>query len=99
MKAIQRNFIIWKDYDAYTAHNNTFDVGNTTAQALDRRVGLDDLYSNGNGSLMRIAPLIFIDCTEEEIAQASAILMLILTQKKLVFCLLKLEKNYLRGNL
>lgn len=54
LKAIQRNFVIWKDYDAYTAHNNTFDVGNTTAQALDRRVGLDDLYSNGNGSLMRL---------------------------------------------
>ena len=73
LKAIQRNFVIWKDYDAYTAHNNTFDVGNTTAQALDRRKGLDDLYSNGNGSLMRIAPLIFIDCTDEEIAQVSAI--------------------------
>lgn len=43
LKAIQRNFVIWKDYDAYTAHNNTFDVGNTTAQALDRRKGLDEL--------------------------------------------------------
>lgn len=73
LKAILRNFVIWKDYDAYTAHSNTFDVGNTTAQALDRRKGLDDLYSNGNGSLMRIAPLIFIDCTDEEIAQVSAI--------------------------
>ena len=65
--------LIWKDYDAYTAHNNTFDVGNTTAQALDRRKGFDDLYSNGNGSLMRISPLIFVDCTDEEISNVSAI--------------------------
>ena len=73
LKAILRNFVIWKDYDAYTAHNNTFDVGNTTAQALDRRKGFDDLYSNGNGSLMRISPLIFVDCTDEEISNVSAI--------------------------
>lgn len=65
--------LIWKDYDSYTAHNNTFDVGNTTAQALDRRKGFDDLYSNGNGSLMRISPLIFVDCTDEEISNVSAI--------------------------
>ena len=97
LKAIQRNFVIWKDYDAYTAHNNTFDVGNTTAQALDRRIGLGDLYSNGNGSLMRIAPLIFIDCTEEEIAQVSAITHA--HQYSIEACILyvKIGKELLKG--
>lgn len=61
-------------YDAkYTANNEVFDVGNTTQLALDQGHGLDDYYSNGNGSLMRILPLAFTDATDDEIRTVSAI--------------------------
>ena len=62
-----------QDSNKESAVDRAANVGNTTAQALERRAGLNDLYSNGNGSLMRISPLIFVDCTDEEIAQVSAI--------------------------
>ncbi|SHH71263.1 ADP-ribosylglycohydrolase [Caloranaerobacter azorensis DSM 13643] len=64
-------------YDAYwTPHNVTFGVGNTTKEAICRisrgvnpeQAGLDDEYSNGNGSLMRVLPLAFYlkDVEDEE---------------------------------
>jgi ADP-ribosylglycohydrolase len=57
----------WLNHNQYTAHGEVFDVGNTTAQAIDNynsgysisECGRDDIYSNGNGSLMRIIPLAF----------------------------------------
>ena len=46
--------------DGYrTAHGVCFDIGGTTRQALDAGQGLSGESSNGNGSLMRIAPLAF----------------------------------------
>lgn len=57
----------WYDNAAYTAHGKVFDVGNATAKAIERlkkgvapeRAGGADEKDNGNGSLMRIAPLTF----------------------------------------
>lgn len=61
-------------YDAkYTANNEVFDVGNTTRIALQQESGMDDYYSNGNGSLMRILPLAFTEATDDEIRAVSAI--------------------------
>lgn len=76
LNAISKNFVRWLDDGYWTAWGNVFDVGGTTRIAIERLKkgvqpdlagGTDDL-SNGNGSLMRIAPLLFylIDKTVEE---------------------------------
>ncbi len=63
-----RRFVKWQDESYWTAHGRVFDIGVTTAEALQRvrrgaepvQAGGQDEYSNGNGSLMRILPLTFI---------------------------------------
>lgn len=60
-------FIEWYDRAAYTPHGKVFDVGNATAEAIKRlkkgvapeKAGGSGERDNGNGSLMRIAPLAF----------------------------------------
>ncbi len=59
-------FCDWEENAAYTAGDETFDIGVTTSQALYNyqrgkpamECGLKDASSNGNGSLMRIIPAI-----------------------------------------
>ena len=70
---IRDKFCSWLYEDAYTAEDETFDVGTTTRMALQSGEGLKDYFSNGNGSLMRILPLAFFDVTDEEIKKVSAI--------------------------
>ena len=70
---IRKNFESWFYNDEFTADGETFDVGNTTRMAISQGHGLDDYYSNGNGSLMRILPLAFTDADDEEIEKVSAI--------------------------
>lgn len=70
---IRKKFCNWLYEDAYTAEDETFDVGTTTRMALQSGEGLKDYFSNGNGSLMRILPLAFFDVTDEEIMKVSAI--------------------------
>jgi ADP-ribosyl-[dinitrogen reductase] hydrolase len=60
-------FLCWHDENYWTAHGQVFDIGIATADALQQlRKGISPLksggtseYSNGNGSLMRILPLVF----------------------------------------
>jgi ADP-ribosyl-[dinitrogen reductase] hydrolase len=62
-----RRFVNWQDKSYWTAHGRVFDIGIATAEALQRvrrgvaplQAGGKDEYSNGNGSLMRILPLVF----------------------------------------
>ncbi len=64
---IGKNFVSWRYSNCWTPLGNVFDIGNATQEAIDRlRSGIQpDLAggngetSNGNGSLMRIAPLLF----------------------------------------
>ena len=71
---ISRNFIKWKNEAYWTAHDELFDIGITTRHAIlrlqqimeeERYEELKDLKyhanerDNGNGSLMRIIPLLF----------------------------------------
>lgn len=64
---IAKNFVLWYDYGFWAAHNEVFDVGIATAQAIQRLkngtpallAGNTEEKSNGNGSLMRILPLAF----------------------------------------
>jgi ADP-ribosylglycohydrolase len=64
---IVRNFVRWYDEAAFTAHGTVFDIGISTAKAIGRlksgtapdKAGCAGVNENGNGSLMRIAPLVF----------------------------------------
>lgn len=64
---IAKSFISWLYYNHWTATGSVFDVGFTTRDSIDRlKEGVSPLISgglfedtNGNGSLMRILPLIF----------------------------------------
>jgi ADP-ribosyl-[dinitrogen reductase] hydrolase len=67
LNTLARNFIRWQDEGYWTAGGNVFDIGGTTRAAIERlkkgvqpeAAGGTDDFSNGNGSLMRISPLIF----------------------------------------
>lgn len=64
-------------YEGYmTPNNECFDVGNTTIKAIENRkylnkdgidCGLKDIGSNGNGSLMRISPIVVKTIKEDDI--------------------------------
>ncbi|KUG08797.1 ADP-ribosylglycohydrolase family protein [Solirubrum puertoriconensis] len=77
----------WYFENFWTPHGSVFDIGITTREALRRLkadpdlilAGGTDEYSNGNGSLMRILPLVFykpeksLQCRFQLIADVSAI--------------------------
>jgi ADP-ribosylglycohydrolase len=64
---IARNFLLWYEHGVFTAHGNVFDIGRTTAKAIrnlkagtaPEKAGGSNANENGNGGLMRIAPLVF----------------------------------------
>ena len=66
-------FRAWIDDGAYAIDGVVFDYGNTTARALAAGTGCAGERDNGNGSLMRIAPLAFTDATDDEVRAVSAI--------------------------
>ena len=65
LKDIMMNFYYWLKETKYTPHGEVFDAGRTCIKAVINfskgvgvdKCGLDDIYSNGNGSLMRIYPI------------------------------------------
>lgn len=67
LRQVADNFMRWWREDYWTARGEVFDIGNTTQIALQNiqngedlaQCGCDDFYSNGNGALMRILPLVF----------------------------------------
>lgn len=67
LNIIGQNFVKWCYHNYWTPRGNVFDIGIATRQAIDRLAkgvqpdlaGGFDVYSNGNGSLMRILPLVF----------------------------------------
>ena len=67
LQGVARRFVDWYDHAAYTPHGMVFDVGNATSRAIERlKQGVEptlaggrEEWDNGNGSLMRIAPLVF----------------------------------------
>ena len=74
-------FLDWYEQGEYTPFGETFDIGNTTRAVLEEykrtgnplECGRSDQYSNGNGSLMRILPLAFLDVSDETIEKVSAL--------------------------
>ena len=67
LNTIGQNFVKWQQENFWTARGHVFDIGNATQQAIARLAqgerpdlaGSFDESSNGNGSLMRILPLLF----------------------------------------
>ena len=67
LNTIAQNFVNWCYSNYWTPRGNVFDIGIATQQAIDRLAkgerpelaGGFDISSNGNGSLMRISPLLF----------------------------------------
>ncbi|WP_396168917.1 ADP-ribosylglycohydrolase family protein [Flavobacterium sp.] len=67
LNTIGQNFINWYYNNYWTPRGNVFDIGIATRQAIDRLAkgeqpelaGGFEASSNGNGSLMRILPLLF----------------------------------------
>ncbi len=75
LKEIAHKFVLWKNEMYWTPHGEVFDIGITTSRAISKLDSLlkkedyDKLHSlksfvddqtNGNGSLMRILPLLFL---------------------------------------
>lgn len=67
LQVLASNFVKWLHEGYWTATGQTFDVGITTREAISNitkgvkpeLAGRTDEHSNGNGSLMRILPLLF----------------------------------------
>ena len=70
---IRKRFLSWLRENAFTANGEVFDIGHATYEALTSGKPCEGERSNGNGSLMRILPLAFVECTDEEIRAVSAI--------------------------
>ena len=70
---IRKRFEDWYYRGKYAVGGKVFDCGNTVATAIGQKRGCEGERSNGNGSLMRIAPLAFTDVTDEEVWAVSAI--------------------------
>jgi ADP-ribosylglycohydrolase len=74
-------FLRWCNTGHWAAHGRVFDIGIATQRALDRismgmpseEAGGRDLYSNGNGSLMRILPVVLASLDIELIEFADRI--------------------------
>ncbi len=66
LQGIADNFVKWLNHNYWTPRGTVFDVGITTSRAIRRLekgcspdlAGETDVSSNGNGSLMRILPLL-----------------------------------------
>jgi ADP-ribosylglycohydrolase len=71
---IARNFVKWYNEAAFTAHGVVFDIGISTLKAINRlkagvapeKAGCAGVSENGNGSLMRIAPLVLYLAGKQE---------------------------------
>ena len=74
LKDLMDEFSEWLFNAKYTQYNDTFDFGNTTFKALENykqgisaeKCGGRSERDNGNGSLMRILPLAFIENIDDE---------------------------------
>lgn len=67
LNELSNRFINWKNFAYWTAHDEVFDMGIATSAAIHKlAMGIDPVLAggggegdNGNGSLMRILPILF----------------------------------------
>ena len=109
--SIMNGFCEWFFGGLYTPYGNVFDVGNTTRIAIQRyetnrhfpyalkpeMSGGISITDNGNGSLMRILPLAFVECRDEEIANVSALTHAHEISKTACIIYITIAKNLLNG--
>lgn len=78
---IAKNFEKWLYEGEFTPFGRTIGIGRTTREGIKnftktnnpKTSGLTGIRDNGNGSLMRILPLIFLDVDEKDIKNVSSI--------------------------
>lgn len=79
---IMLKFCRWFYASEFTPHGKVFDVGNTTEIAISTyfntttpadRCGGEGYMDNGNGSLMRILPLAFMNCNDSDVYRVSSL--------------------------
>lgn len=98
VRDMRKRFVSWLHEGAYTPDSNAFDVGNTVATALSEGRGCEGERSNGNGSLMRIAPLAYTNADDDEVRAASAITHAHRISTESCVCFVKLVRNLVSGN-
>ena len=98
VRDMRRRFESWLHEGAYTPDGNAFDVGNATRTALAEGRGCEGERSNGNGSLMRIAPLAYTTADDDEVRAASAITHAHRISTESCVCFVKLIRNLVGGN-
>lgn len=72
-KDIYRKFKSWYEEGAFTQYGEVFDIGIATRRAIRTGKGQCGERDNGNGSLMRILPVAFTDCSDVETRIVSSI--------------------------
>lgn len=78
---IMRNFYRWLYEKEFTPYGDVFDVGGATRRAIERyaagmpieECGGKEITDNGNGALMRILPLAFLNWDYEDICDVSGL--------------------------
>ncbi len=74
LESIYRQFRQWLFLGKYTPCGYAYDIGGTCMAAISDGKGQTDEWSCGNGSLMQIIPLAFVEnITDQEIRDVSAI--------------------------
>ena len=95
---MSHRFKDWLHNGAYTADGTVFDFGHTVATALNEGRSGTDIRSNGNGSLMRIAPLAYTSADDNSISKVSAITHAHEISTESCVCFVKLIRNLVGGN-
>ena len=101
-----RRFCAWFYDDAYCpAGQRRFGEGKVTVSALENyrsgipaeRCGIAADTALGNGSLMRILPLAFIPCSDEDVAQVSALTHANPICQAACICYVQIARNLISG--
>ena len=95
---MRKRFNYWLHDGAYAVDGNVFDVGGTVATALAEGKGSTGERSNGNGSLMRIAPLVYTTASDDDVRAVSAITHAHRISTESCVCFVKLIRNLIGGN-
>lgn len=82
MKSLMEKFVNYQDKGYMTPYGQMFDIGGATAQAIGRfkvgclpqNCGGQSEYDNGNGAIMRIAPLAFLFDNEFDFVKKAGII-------------------------
>lgn len=92
------NFRDWLISGKFTPRGEVFDVGGTTSRALREWKPGRSERDNGNGSLMRILPLAFVDCTNDDVRNVSAITHAHWISKEACVIYVHVAERLLRGD-